>query len=337
MGAQGPDPLISGLTTYSGQLKVIHGSNGQSLMVIAETGLIFGNAVNNPPVTFAGSGALSAAAFVPTGSTVPATGMYAPSITTFGFAIGGNPTVTVSATGNWSFNAPTGIGANAVFNAFPGTVSPPVPASQAVTIAGIAGVTNFVGTSPLGLRITGTAGASDYEGIDFGNAGGGIPVARIAVSVAGTGSVMSFGTSNIFASGITNTALTIANNGIVSALNTGDSTQYQVGFKATPQNSQSGNYTVAATDAGGQIYYVGAGGVTLTISSSTPAFPVGTCVRILNDSAGQVNVAFGGQLLWSPNNTLGTPRHIAAGSSAVIEKVVFGGTERWWITGNGLS
>ena len=332
MGAQGPDPLVSGTTTYSGRLQVIHGTNGQSLMVIAETGLIFGNAVNNPPVTFAGNGALSAAAFVPTGSTVPTQGMYAPSITSIGFAVNSAPTVTVTNSGSWTFNSPTATGICATFNA--------AAASVGVSVIGNSGVNTFTGLTPLGLRISGTAGNGDYQGIDFGNAGTGPqPVARIAANINGAlGSILTFGTSNNFISGVTNVGMVVDQTGTVSILNVLDNVVYNAGTKATPQNSQSGNYTLQSTDQGGQLYFVGAGGATLTIPTTTVGLVKGTCVRIVNDSSGQVNVAFAGSggLLWSPNNTTGTPRHIAAGSSAVIEKVT-ASPDRWWITGNGLT
>ena len=54
-----------------------------------------------------------------------------------------------------------------------------------------------------------------YNTIDFGSTSYGVPLARIGVGVFGDGTYMTFGTSNAYATGITNTALTIGPTGNV--------------------------------------------------------------------------------------------------------------------------
>ena len=50
---------------------------------------------------------------------------------------------------------------------------------------------------------------SGFNTIDFGSVSYGVPLARIGVEITGSGTNMRFGTSNSYATGITNTALTI--------------------------------------------------------------------------------------------------------------------------------
>src|SRR5208337_3101530 len=95
-----------------------------------------------------------------------------------------------------------------------GTTSP----LSTLDILGPSGVTNFTGTARLGMRVRGSSGATDYSGIDFyGYAAEATrnPLARIGILSSGSGSYLQFGTSNLYASGITNTAMTIDYNGNV--------------------------------------------------------------------------------------------------------------------------
>jgi hypothetical protein len=55
----------------------------------------------------------------------------------------------------------------------------------------------------------GPAGETSFTGIDLTGNNQTVPTARIAVKTTGTGSLLQFGTSNSYASGITNTAMTI--------------------------------------------------------------------------------------------------------------------------------
>mgnify|MGYP000187931601 FL=1 len=82
------------------------------------------------------------------------------------------------------------------------------PATK-LDISGTAGITSFTGTTKLGVVSRGSTGATDYSGYDFIGNSQANPVARIGVITTGGGSKLSFGTSNAYASGITNTAMTI--------------------------------------------------------------------------------------------------------------------------------
>jgi hypothetical protein len=86
------------------------------------------------------------------------------------------------------------------------------PASK-LDVSGPASVTSFTGTTKLGVTTRGSTGATDYSGIDFIGGNQANPVARIAALTTGGGSTLSFGTSNNYANGITNTAMTIDVNG----------------------------------------------------------------------------------------------------------------------------
>jgi len=99
-------------------------------------------------------------------------------------------------------------------------------ASAKVDIYGPHGVTSFTGSSKLGLAIRGSTVSSDYSGIDFYGYYGSQkqalrlgydrPFARIAARFnPSNGSYLSLGTSNTYATGITNTAITIDPSGYV--------------------------------------------------------------------------------------------------------------------------
>src|ERR1700731_1073694 len=79
--------------------------------------------------------------------------------------------------------------------------------SNAANFVGNSGVP-FLGNTHLAVRIAGATGTTDYSGIDFSSTNAN-PQARIAAVFAGGGSSLQLGTSNNYATGITNTALTI--------------------------------------------------------------------------------------------------------------------------------
>jgi hypothetical protein len=80
-------------------------------------------------------------------------------------------------------------------------------------VSGPASVTSFTGTTRLGVTVRGSSGGTDYSGIDFIGNSQTQPLARIAVLSTGSGSLLQFGTSNSYGSGITNTAMTIDSSG----------------------------------------------------------------------------------------------------------------------------
>ena len=86
-----------------------------------------------------------------------------------------------------------------------GTSSP----AAKLDVNGPASVTSFTGSTRLGITVKGSTAATDYSGIDFSGNNQSTPTARIAVLSAASGSSLVFGTSSDYATGITNTALTI--------------------------------------------------------------------------------------------------------------------------------
>lgn len=94
-----------------------------------------------------------------------------------------------------------------------GTTSPTHKLRLQSAAADNAGFTGTVAQSG-GLGIYAGATLSYWRGIDFGTSGS-YPIARIAMQYTGSGSYLAFGTSNAFASGVTNQALTIDPSGNV--------------------------------------------------------------------------------------------------------------------------
>ncbi|KHD87494.1 MAG: hypothetical protein OM95_14075 [Bdellovibrio sp. ArHS] len=168
------------------------------------------------------------------------------------------------------------------------------PASK-LDVAGPAGVTSFIGTTPLGVTLRGPTSTNDFSGIDFRANTSTAPLARIGVLFSGAGSYMHFGTSNNYASGITKAALTVDPAGRVGVSTTAPTAPLQVtsGSYAAPATSgttQSGAFLrlsaigTTTLDFG----YAGTGGawiqnaMSTDLSSNYPLF--------LNPNGGNVAV-----------------------------------------------
>jgi len=129
-------------------------------------------------------------------------------------------------------------------------------------IAGPSGIATFQSATPLGLFVRGASGTTDHSGIDF--AGNGLPtsqpIARIAAIAGDSGSMLKFGTSNSYASGITNTALAINYTGNVLVGTTADdgSSRLQVAGTATAY-SQTVYNPIAVTGSTSLVVRAGAG------------------------------------------------------------------------------
>ncbi len=113
--------------------------------------------------------------------------------------------------------------------------------------------------------------------------------------------------------------------------------QWPVGFLGIPQNLISNSYTAILGDAAKQIYYAGAGAITVTIpANSAVAFPVGTVISVLNDASAGATITLAintDTLVWIPSGASGS-RTIAQYGRAVLLKV---GITRWWVSGVGLT
>jgi hypothetical protein len=95
-------------------------------------------------------------------------------------------------------------------------------------VYGPSSVTSFTGTTKLGVMVRGSVAYTDYSGIDFTGVGQTTPLGRIALLSSSVGSLMQFGTSNTYVSGITNTAMTIDQNGYVGIGNTSPASKLDV-------------------------------------------------------------------------------------------------------------
>jgi hypothetical protein len=175
------------------------------------------------------------------------TGIFFPAADTIAFSEGGAESMRIDASGNLGI----------------GTSSPVTK----LDVNGPASVTSFTGTTRLGVTVRGSTAATDYSGIDFIGGNQTQPLARIAVLSTGGGSLLQFGTSNSYGSGITNNAMTIDSSGNVlvntaSAISgsnqlqvingAGDSTQIRVRHSS----ASSGRSWRYGADSSNTIYIV---------------------------------------------------------------------------------
>lgn len=107
-------------------------------------------------------------------------------------------------------------------------------------VVGSAGITSFTGTTKLGIAVRGSTAANDYSGIDFYGNSQANPTARVAVITTGSGSSLTFGTSNAYGSGITNAAMTINDDGIVGVGTTNPTDNVGYGAAVDIQGSLGG-------------------------------------------------------------------------------------------------
>lgn len=107
-------------------------------------------------------------------------------------------------------------------------------------------------------------------------------------------------------------------------------------YAGIPQNAQNGNYTLVLADANKHIY-VTTSGITFTIpANSSVAYPIGTAITLVNESAGNATLAITTDTLsWlKGGSNAGGTRTIATESSVTFLKV---SATRWVLTGNGIS
>lgn len=109
------------------------------------------------------------------------------------------------------------------------------------------------------------------------------------------------------------------------------------GFRGVPQNSQSGNYTTVAADAGKHLIHPsGAGsGDTITIdSNANVAYEIGTTITFVNLDSNAVSIAITSDTMYLAGvGTAGT-RTLAQYGVATALKV---GSTTWLINGTGLT
>lgn len=109
------------------------------------------------------------------------------------------------------------------------------------------------------------------------------------------------------------------------------------GFRGIPQNSQSGNYTTLASDAGKHILHPSSAGAgdTFTIDSNANVpYEIGTAITFINMDSNAVSIAITSDTLYlAGTGTTGT-RSLAQYGVATAIKI---GATSWIISGTGLT
>lgn len=128
-------------------------------------------------------------------------------------------------------------------------------------------------------------------------------------------------------------------NGATGAVNTfGNGLDVDAtGFRGIPQNSQSGNYTTVAADAGKEIYHPsGAGaGDTFTIdSNANVAYEVGTAITFTNMDSNALTIAITSDTLYLAGTGSTGSRTLAQyGTATAVKK----NSTTWLVSGIGLT
>ncbi len=188
-------------------------------------------------------------------------------------------------------------------------------------------LSSFTGTSNGLLTVDGTSGNNSYyQAIDFNASvvnGRTTPLARIASQRTGSGSYLYFGTSNSYASGITNTALTINPSGNVGIGTTTPYAKLTVWGSGTGTNPlsewvDSASTTIARILENGTAYFAGNLGVgttspfrkfSVTAAAANPQVAISyddsTVASLQVDSTGDLIVTASGQnVLLNDDNML---------------------------------
>ena len=172
-----------------------------------------------------------------------------------------------------------------------GTGSP----TTKLDVNGPAGVTSFTGATKLGVVTKGSTGVADYSGIDFIGGNLTTPVARIAAITTGGGSKLSFGTSNSYGSGITNTAVTIDSSGnlLVGTTSTIGSARFVVAADSGTTNPMAVHNTksTASTDYSVLFYRNSALVGSIQTSLSATSFITSSDYRLKEDWVAVANAS----------------------------------------------
>ena len=116
--------------------------------------------------------------------------------------------------------------------------------------------------------------------------------------------------------------------------NAATSTNWAVGYREAPQNSQTGNYTLVLADRGKSVVMNGTS-LTLTIpANGTVAFPVGTVLIIINLNATSLSIGITTDTLTLANSTTTGTRTLARNGMATCVKIA---STSWLISGAGLT
>lgn len=196
-------------------------------------------------------------------------------------------------------------------------------------ISGGVGVAPSYGKIGLTTHISGTlavsnggTGATTLTGVVIGNG-----TSAFTTVTAPSGTIV--GTTDT--QSLTNKTLTTGNtlDAGTSVSDTGTIAAASPGFRGLPQNSQTGAYTLALTDAGKHIS-ITTGGVVIPANGSI-AFPVGTTIVIFNNSGSNQTISITTDTLRLAGSTSTGSRTLANYGLATCVKVA---STTWVVSGN---
>jgi hypothetical protein len=225
------------------------------------------------------------------------------------------------------------------------------------------GTVTLSGTAPIGYVSFGTAignGNNTYYTITAGSewevgigtyTAAGVTLSRDTVlSSSNAGSLVNFsaGTKDVFVTypagrsvflntdgsiTIGNSLLVLSSAGAVTSPNLADAG----GYKGIPQNAQSGNITLAATDGGKHIYSTNSGAQTITIpTNASVSLPVGFSVTVVNNGTTAITFTTTSTTVYKA----GTSTAWASGGTLAVRGLatwVKVATDTWFVSGSGLS
>ncbi|MDE2079070.1 MAG: tail fiber domain-containing protein [Patescibacteria group bacterium] len=188
-----------------------------------------------------------------------------------------------------------------------GTTNPGGTSGGKLEVYDSSALTSFTGTTAEGLLLSGNGTYNDLNEITLGDSAGGILYGRIAGWKTGSGSYLSIGTSNNYASGITNQALTIDYSGRVGIGTTTPNANLVVSYLGgTAVSTVEGNAAATeliGTNAGSgnrswalanNNWGTNTGLFSISYSSARAADPLAGTAAFTISSAGNVGIGVGG-------------------------------------------
>lgn len=138
------------------------------------------------------------------------------------------------------------------------------------------------------------------------------------------------GTGNLYLGAANTNYFVVTTSGALQEVSTG----YQLGYKDLPQKANTTAYTLVLTDRGKHIYATAASYNITIPTDAAVSFPLGTCITIVVEDASKTLVPDTGvTLVWAGVGTTGN-RTLLQYAVCTLIKV---GTNRWFVSGSGLS